>query len=268
MWRDRSSNPHAIEVVAWPDDANKPIPRKPMVAKSKLAAEGGLAKTKVILGWHFNSCTLTKTLSKHKYTAWSNKIKKMIDKKKTLRKTVGLTIGWMRHAAFLVPWVFHFLSRLWSLFAWAHNRRFILIKEMSRKDLELMLLILKKVKHGIDINLLALWLPDWVYYSDSCPTGLGGHSNQGHAWRFKVPNDLQFHVTNNLLKFIASMIMPWMDIIKSRLNQRGLRSVDDQQHDRGGMVATIQLGWAEWQHLPKQWLMSVLVTKLTNFHYQ
>jgi hypothetical protein len=50
--------------------------------------------------------------------------------------------------------------------------------------------ILDKAKQGIDMNLLAFQLPDCIYYSDSCPTGLGGYSNQGHAWRFKVPDNL------------------------------------------------------------------------------
>jgi hypothetical protein len=62
-----------------------------------------------------------------------------------------------------------------------------LINKMNRKDLELMLLILKEAKDGIDLNLLAFWLPVQVYYSDSCPTGLGGYSgDQGHAWHFRV----------------------------------------------------------------------------------
>jgi hypothetical protein len=51
--RLEAPNPLAIKVAAWPEDTNKPIPCKLMVAKSKLAAEGGLAKMEVILGWHF-----------------------------------------------------------------------------------------------------------------------------------------------------------------------------------------------------------------------
>jgi hypothetical protein len=53
--------PLAIEVAACPNDANKPIPCKKMVSKDKLKAEGGLVKTKMILGWHFNFRTLTVT---------------------------------------------------------------------------------------------------------------------------------------------------------------------------------------------------------------
>jgi hypothetical protein len=56
--------PLAIEVAAWPNDVNEPIPWEPMVAQEKLKAEGGLAETKNILGWHFNFCTLAVTLPK------------------------------------------------------------------------------------------------------------------------------------------------------------------------------------------------------------
>jgi hypothetical protein len=55
-----------------------------------------------------------------------------------------------------------------------------------------MQLILDKAKYGINMNLLAFWTPDHIYYSDSCPDGLGGYSNQGHAWQFKVPGNLKF----------------------------------------------------------------------------
>ena len=60
------------------------------------------------------------------------------------------------------------------------------------KDLELPNKILAKAKNGIDMNLLAFREPGRTYYSDSCPAGLGGYSDQGHAWRFHVPPHLQF----------------------------------------------------------------------------
>jgi hypothetical protein len=63
------------------------------------------------------------------------------------------------------------------------------------------------------MNLLAFRLPDQVYYSDSCPAGLGGYSNQEYAWRFKVPDKLQFRASNNLLEFLAAIITPWIHII-------------------------------------------------------
>jgi hypothetical protein len=33
--------PLAIKLAAWPRDKHKPIPHKPMIAKDKLAVEGG-----------------------------------------------------------------------------------------------------------------------------------------------------------------------------------------------------------------------------------
>jgi hypothetical protein len=81
------------------------------------------------------------------------------------------------------------------------------------KDLELMQGIFDKAKRGINMNLLAFRLPDQVYCSNSCPTSLGGYSDQGYAWRFKVPDKLQFRASNNLLKFLAAIVTPWIDII-------------------------------------------------------
>jgi hypothetical protein len=74
--------------------------------------------------------------------------------------------------------------------------------------------ILIKAKEGIDVNLLAFRLPDCIYYSNSCHAGLGGYSDQGNVWRFKLPEDLP----NNLLEFLVAIIAPWIDIIKGWLN--------------------------------------------------
>ncbi len=60
-----------------------------MVAEDKLTAEGGLAETKVILGWHFNFRTLTVSL----YIAWSGEINTMLDRGRTTKKALELTIG-------------------------------------------------------------------------------------------------------------------------------------------------------------------------------
>jgi hypothetical protein len=208
--------PLAIKVAACPNDANKPIPREKMVAEDKLKVEGGLAEMKVILGWHFNFRTLTVTLLKHKYITWSREIQQMMKTRQTTKKPLELTIRRMGHVGFVIPWVHHFLSRLRSLLAQAENKRTISINEKCVRDLELMQGNLDKAKQGIDMNLLAFRLPDCIYYSDSCPAGLGGYSDQGHALRFKVPDDLQFRASNNLLKFLAAIITPWIDIIGRR----------------------------------------------------
>jgi hypothetical protein len=205
--------PFAIEVAACPNGANEPIPCKKMVAEDKLTAEGGLTETKVILGWHFNFRTLTITLPKHKYIAWSQEIQQMMKTRWTTKKPLELIIGRMGHVGFVIPWVYHFLSRLRSLRTQAQKKRTIIINEKCMRDLELMQGILDKAKHAINMNLLAFRPPDHIYYSDSCPASLGGYSNQGHAWHFKVQDNLQFRASNNLFTFLAAIITPWIDII-------------------------------------------------------
>ncbi len=81
-----------------------------MIAKDKLAAEGGLSETKIILGWHFNFRTFTVNLSEHKFIEWSAKMQQMIITSKTSKKALESMIGQMGHVGFIIPWVYHFLS--------------------------------------------------------------------------------------------------------------------------------------------------------------
>ena len=80
-----------------------------------------------------------------------------------------------------------------------------------------MLLFIEKVRQGINMNILAFRKPTHVYQSDSCPAGLGGFSHEGFAWRFLIPDNLQFRASNNLLEHIAAVITPWVDILAGRL---------------------------------------------------
>jgi hypothetical protein len=46
---------------------------------------------------------------------------------------------------------------------------------------------LKIAKDGISLNIIAFRRPTHIYRSDSCPTGLGGYSDKGWAWRWYLP---------------------------------------------------------------------------------
>ena len=59
------------------------------------------------------------------------------------------------HMGFVIPWAYHFLSRLCSLHYHSKNRRFITVNNTCMKDLELIKEMLAKAKNGIDMNLLA-----------------------------------------------------------------------------------------------------------------
>jgi hypothetical protein len=54
---------------------------------------------------------------------------------------------------------------------------------------------------------------------DSCPFGLGGYSNKGFEWRFKIPEDLLFWASNNLFEYMAFIILPWVDMLSGHLKR-------------------------------------------------
>ncbi len=169
----------------------------------------------------------------------------MIKKRWTTKRQLESMIRCMRHVGFIVLWVYHFLSHLRSLLAWAQNRRAISINKKCITDLKLMRTILNKAKKGIDMNLLALRLPGCIYYSDSCPAGLGEYSNQG---RKRV-------VFQDARRFAISCVKQPTWIPSSNHNpldrhhqwtaQPGrLCPLHDWQHNRRGVDAKIQLCWA------------------------
>ncbi len=171
-----------------------------------------MSETKIILAWHFKIRTLTITLPKHNFISRGlPKIQQMISTSKTSKIALKSTIGQMGHIGFIIPWVYHFLSHLQTLLVTYWNRRFIAINYMQ-KGFRTDAINIRKAKEGIDMNLLAR-------SSDSSPTSLGGYSNQGHACRFKLSDNLQFRAANNSLEFIAAIITPWIDIINGRLEQ-------------------------------------------------
>ncbi len=81
-----------------------------------------------------------------------------------------------------------------------------------------MLKILDKSKGGIDMNLLGFRSPKRIYYLGSFPAGLCCYSNQGFVWRFRIPDNLLFCMSNNLLEFLVAIITPWIDIIGRQLS--------------------------------------------------
>ncbi len=71
---------------------------------------------------------------------------------KTMAKEVESIIGRLGHLGMTIPFVHHFLSRLRNLQARAKSRQSITINNECRKDLELMINIIKIVQDGISMN--------------------------------------------------------------------------------------------------------------------
>ncbi len=190
----------AIDATARPNHPDEPIPRKSMYAIDKLKAEAGLSEKKMILGWSFNFRCLLISLPENKFIAWTSSINKLLVNGSSTAKELKSTIGRLGHLALIVPGVHHFLSRLRELQQSATCRRKIRLSDDCRKDLLLMLRFLRIARQGIDMNLVAFRRPTYVYWFDSCPFGLGGYSDEGFAWWFKIPEDLRFRASNNLLE--------------------------------------------------------------------
>jgi hypothetical protein len=129
----------ATHATAQPKHPEEPIPREEMEARNKLAAEAGLEEEKIILGWHFDFHRLIISLSSNKFIAWMDSINDILARGTTTAKEPETTIGCLGHLGAIVPFVYHFLSRLRDLQWRATNRRLIDIPQTCRNDLELML---------------------------------------------------------------------------------------------------------------------------------
>jgi hypothetical protein len=195
----------------------EPLPRDEMDARKKLIAETGLSETKMVLGWLLNFRTMTISLPENKYIAYSRAISDMIERGWTSKAELESNIGRWVHLGHILPQIHHFLSRFRFLLKRLQNQRKLSINQECIADLHFLLSVLAKCRKGIDMNLLSYRNPTHVYRSDSCPAGMGGYSDEGYAWRFYLPPELQFRASNNLLEHLAAIITPWIDIIADRL---------------------------------------------------
>jgi hypothetical protein len=105
----------AIHATACPNHPNEPIPREEMEARNKLSAEAGLEEQKVILGWHLNFCQLIILLPHNKFIAWTESINEILSHGTSTVKELETTIGRLGHLGTIIPFVYHFLSRLRDL---------------------------------------------------------------------------------------------------------------------------------------------------------
>ncbi len=112
----------AIHATAQPKHPDEPIPREEMDARNKLSPETGLKEEKIILGWHINFCRLIIFLPDDKFIAWTDSIKKILSCGTSTAKELEMMIGRLGHLGAIIPFVYHFLSRLRDL-QWKATKR-------------------------------------------------------------------------------------------------------------------------------------------------
>ena len=153
----------------------------------------------------------------------------------------------MGHIGFIIPLVFHFLSRLRSLLALAHKKRVITIIDVCKKDLELMLTILEKAKNGIDMNLLAFRSPDQIYYILT-PVLLASAATASRS-RLALPNSRQPTIPRDEQPagILSSDYHPVDRHHQWTPPPRGRCIINDQQHNGRRLDAKVkfQQGWRQ-----------------------
>ena len=209
----------ATHIIGRPFNENDPLIRKDLVSFSKLSAEGALEEEKIFLGWNLNTRDLLINLPFHKYKAWTTDINEIVCEKKgkTTASELESLIGRLGHVSQCIQNMKHFMNRLRDELARAKKRRSIKLSSESIEDLKLHKFFIEKAHRGINLNLLTLRLPDRAYRADACPFGIGGYSSEGRAWRWYIPQNLQFRATLNMLEFIASTIGEWIDILEENM---------------------------------------------------
>jgi len=82
------------------------------------------------------------------------------------------------------------------------------------------------------MNLIAFCSSVHIYWSDSCPFGLGSYSNEGYAWRQEIPEDLWFRAFSNPLEY---------DMLAGRIQEGNVGGLaDENELPRSGNADPIQ----------------------------
>lgn len=102
--------PLAIIDFARPIFDDEPLPQM-----KKIMAEVSLEECKMVLGWLINTRSFTIYLPENKVISWSSNIDAIISAKKASSKTFHTVEGRLNHAAYAIPTMHHFLSRLRAL---------------------------------------------------------------------------------------------------------------------------------------------------------
>ena len=232
--------PLAMHVTSRPHagDSQEPLPRRPLLLSPKVAAKGSPAEVQNVLGWTIDTRHLSIALPDDKFLAWSNDLSKMLDHKEGSYDELDTLVGRLNHASFVLPMTRHFMGRLReALSPRLHKNRTVLLSPEAVKDLRLWKEILLRAHAGVSINLIVTREPDRICWSDACPSGLGGYSISGRAWRLQLPQGHPLRGRpgiNNLLEFTAMVVNVWLECLDSTSPYPCILAIGDSTSAIGG----------------------------------
>jgi hypothetical protein len=201
--------PLAINALARPLSPDEPLNRTCLISQKTFLAEASFNKCKMVLGWELNTRFFSIHLPENKYIAWCKGIDDIIMSKRAKPKDLHTIEGRLNHAAYIVPTMRHFLSRLQALrmVCESQNKKIAFLPTPIIEDLLLCKNFLKWARNGISMNLISTHSPSIYIRSDACENGLGGYNiYSGKAWRLQIPTDLLDRAHINTLEFFASVI--------------------------------------------------------------
>ena len=125
----------------------------------KLKAGGALAEIQVVLGWTFNTQTLTIGLPTEKFTAWGAELKRISRARRCTfgeMKSLARRLG---HASYAIPLTRQFLERIDKMVVSDKNTRKSTNLNLPIKvvaDLQLWMQFLVKAHRGVSMNLVTI----------------------------------------------------------------------------------------------------------------
>ena len=178
--RAKHGAPLALHSVFRPVCKNESIPRNAILSLRKLLGEGKLSEIKNTLGWIINTRLFTISLEEEKFLRWNKEIKDLIAScKPTTSSVLESIIGKINHAAFIIPLIRYFLTRL-------RYRLKVITKEgnqnltaWDKADLKLISDMLHhSCYRGIRIDHITFCYPSLFTASDASEHGLGGFCSE------------------------------------------------------------------------------------------
>jgi hypothetical protein len=214
--------PLLLDLLGRPIRSDEPLHRDPLLAISKLLAEGRLTEIQVVLGWEIDTRRLLIRLpaDKHKLYSDDTSFLAIHDGRLINAKTLETLYGRLVFVSTVIVSMSHCLGRIQSAKsrALAHPKRSTRLSALERNDLQSCLRYLDMAREGIDINLLVSRVPDLVIPTDACLYQVGGYDlPDGHGWRLPVPVGAPRHQIN-FLEFVGPVCGIWLALFEARLH--------------------------------------------------
>ena len=270
---NRQRQPHivplAIHCTCRPHAGDlEPIPRRDLLSKPKLIAEGTPSEDATVLGWDLHTRSLTINLPTDKYDAWLQDLLTIIRTRTTSFDSLETLVGRLNHVAYIIPLARHFLHRLRSrlLRRW-HSKQLISLSQHDIEDLVLWRTFLSVAHQGISINRVVTRQPSKIGISDSCPFGLGGFLLSGRAWRLKIPRQnilFGVDIMNNLLEFLAMAVTIWLHCLELPSSSECILQLSDSSSALGWLHRSSRIPSDSIYYDPVQMVARKVATLIIN----